>query len=70
MYDVRIYYRDQINESDRISNIVDIANEKGIGTTTSKASIGLSFYDLEFPIVEINSRLFGYKDGLERIKEC
>ena len=68
MNSIKIYFKDQNEESEKIKSITDMI-ETIYEIRMTKASYGMIGCGFEFPVVEINSRLYSYTDGLKILKE-
>ena len=65
---VIIYYKDKDQEQDKIQSVVDLVGTI-LNVHVTRATVLMEHYGFIFPVINLGTRLYGYKDGVDAIKE-
>lgn len=68
MKELKIYFKDQKADQEKINKLTDLADTV-FDIRISKASVMIENYGFEFPVVELNSKLYSFEDGMDILKE-
>ena len=68
MKELKIYFKDKKADQEKINKITDLVDTV-FDIRISRATVIIENYGFEFPVVELNSKLYGFNDAMDILKE-